>query len=139
MKVEMSKKRSYKREGKLVVIEKNSVGVGMWVSNWGGDIQHDVNHQGEKFCYSHLIPILHKIKHQVRTFFSTRKKTHLNRYQIDMGMHVWKLDLNQQKNMQEGILFLFSNSPPFYPYYMYFVTNRIELDLHRNWVSRIQI
>ena len=35
--------------------------------------------------------------------------------------------------------FLFSNSPPFYPYYMYLVTNRIELDLHRNWVSRIQI
>ena len=28
MKVEMSKKRSYKREGKLVVIEKNSVDVG---------------------------------------------------------------------------------------------------------------
>lgn len=54
-------------------------------------------------------------------------------------MHVWKLDLNQQKNRYEGILFLFSNSPPFYPYYMYFVTNRIELDLHRNWVSRIQI
>ena len=52
MKVEMSKKRAYKRERKLVVIEKKSCGCGLRI---GWDIQHDVNHQGEKFCYSHLI------------------------------------------------------------------------------------
>lgn len=61
-----------------------------------------------------------------------------------MGMHVWKLDLNQQKKMYtlcRYILFFFRvpNPPPFFqfclPIIHYLLTNRIELDLHRNWVN----
>ena len=62
MKVEMSKKRAYKRERKLVVIEKNSVDVGFEL---GGifNMMSTIREKSFAILNSHLIPILHKIKH----------------------------------------------------------------------------